>query len=121
MQAHPAFLVAINTGREAASDRVELALFQRATGYSYKSEKIVTLSGGPGAGSSVERVPIEEHCPPDVTAQSLWLRNRRASEWKDKQTTEITGKDGEPLIQPDVSTEALKARLAALNALDRKE
>jgi len=91
MQVHPAFLVAINQGRQDADDRVERALYERATGYTYDSEKIVTLSGGDGAGSMVERVPIKEHCPPDVNAQRYWLNNRRPAVWRDRQAVEHSG------------------------------
>lgn len=91
MAAHPAFLAAVNQGREEADDRVERALYARATGYTYDSEKIVTLNGGEGAGSMVERVPIKEHCPPDVTAQRYWLNNRRPAVWRDRQAVEHSG------------------------------
>jgi hypothetical protein len=90
---HPEFSVAIKLGREDLSDNVERALAERAIGYTHPSEKIVVVSNGEGMGSSVERVPITEHYPPDTAAAMAWLKNRRAKEWKDKQEVEITGLD----------------------------
>ncbi len=90
-EAHPEFRAAIELGRQDACDRVERALFERATGYTWPSEKIVVVSGGQGCGSSVERVPITEHVPPDPTAAKFWLNNRRPEAWRDKQEIEHSG------------------------------
>jgi hypothetical protein len=49
--------------------RVEQSLYQRAVGYSFKSEKVFCNKDG-----EVTRVPIVEHVPPDVTAQIFWLK-----------------------------------------------
>ena len=40
------------------------------------SEKIVTTK------DDVHRVPVVEHCPPDVTAQRWFLSNRRPEKWR---------------------------------------
>jgi hypothetical protein len=40
-----------------------------------------------------------EHVPPDPGAAKLWLVNRRPNEWRDKSTTELTGKDGAALVR----------------------
>jgi transcriptional regulator with XRE-family HTH domain len=90
-ETHPIFSAAIKLGREDATDRVERALIERATGYTYPSEKIVVVSGGQGMGSSVERVKITEHCPPDTAAAKFYLSNRRPEDWKEKSEVEITG------------------------------
>jgi len=88
---HPEFSDALKKGKEGPDDKVERSLFERATGYTFDSEKIVTISLGQGMGSEVERVAIEEHCPPDVTAQIFWLKNRRPDRWREKQETELSG------------------------------
>ena len=88
---HEEFLHALKAGKEEPDDLVEKSLFARATGYTFDSEKIVVLSLGQGLGSETERVPIKEHCPPDVTAQIFWLKNRRPDRWRDKQEVEHTG------------------------------
>lgn len=88
---YPEFCDSIKAGKSKADDRVERSLYNRAVGYTYDSEKIVTLSAGP-LGSSIERVPIVEHVPPDTTAMIFWLKNRRKGEWRDKQEVELSGK-----------------------------
>jgi hypothetical protein len=92
---HAEFMQSLKDGKEEPDNQVERSLFERATGYSYASEKIVTVAMGQGMGSEVERVPIIEHCPPDVTACIFWLKNRRSDRWRDRQ--EITGVEGGPL------------------------
>ena len=72
---------------EEADTRVEQSLYQRAVGYSFKSEKIFYKDG------EVTRVPIVEHVPPDVTAQIFWLKNRDPARWRDAwQVEHVTGK-----------------------------
>ena len=93
---HAKFRQALKVGKDAADDRVERSLFNRAVGYSFDSEKIVTVSDGKD-GSHIERIPIVEHVPPDTTAQIFWLKNRRKDAWRDKQDIEHTGKDGGPI------------------------
>ena len=88
---YPEFSDALKSGKEEPDDLVERSLLARATGYTFDSEKIVVLSMGQGLGSETERVPIKEHCPPDVTAQIFWLKNRRPDRWRDKQEVEHTG------------------------------
>ncbi len=88
---HPEFLVAVKLGREDATDRVERALFERATGYEHPGEKIVVVSGGQGMGSSVERLDTIERFPPDTAAIKLWLTNRRQVAWRDRTQVEHSG------------------------------
>ena len=75
---HEAFRQAIKLGKEAADDRVEQSLYRRAVGYSFDAVKINVHLG------SAVVTPYTEHVPPDVTAASLWLRNRRPEKWRDK-------------------------------------
>jgi hypothetical protein len=87
---HTEFAVAIRLGREDATDKVERALFERATGYSHKEEKLLVVGGGQGMGAAVERHETVAHYPPDTKAAQLWLNNLRADRWKDKQHVEMT-------------------------------
>lgn len=86
----PAFADALHLGRDLADQRVERALFHRAIGYSYQSEKIMTRTL-PDGGSEIVRVPIIEHVPPDKTAMIFWLKNRRADLWRDVVDHNVTG------------------------------
>lgn len=73
---HPEFCDAIKTGKSPTDDRVEMSLYQRATGYSYESVKVFNHQGEPLI------VPIVEHVPPDTGAMIFWLKNRRPESWR---------------------------------------
>ena len=73
---HDEFTAAVRVGKDAADDRVERALYQRAVGYDYTAEKIVTPKGG---GPVV--MPYTMHVPADVRAALHWLAIRRPKPW----------------------------------------
>jgi hypothetical protein len=102
---HTEFAVAIREGREDATDKVERALFERATGYSHPDEKILVVEG------AVERVDTVAHYPPDTKAAQLWLNNLRPDRWKDKQHVEHT-------INGDLADRLAKAQNATIAAPD---
>jgi hypothetical protein len=68
---HPDFCSALIEGKDFFDDRVERSLAQKAIGYSYHSEKIMSFEG------AVIRADIVEHVPPDVGAIKMRLGNRR--------------------------------------------
>lgn len=72
------FLNAVRLGREFADERVERALYERATGYRRKAVKILQ-----DEGRVIEHEYIEE-VTPDVTAQKFWLTNRLKGQWRDR-------------------------------------
>src|SRR5260221_10336515 len=86
------FCHALKRGKEVADDLVEQSLFRRATGYSHDAVKILQSEGVPVI------VPYTEHYPPDTTAAIFWLKNRRAEEWRDKSSQEITGANGTAIV-----------------------
>ena len=73
---HDEFTAAVRTGKGAADDRVERALYQRAVGYDYTAEKIVTPKGGDPVV-----MPYMMHVPADVRAAMQWLAIRRPKPW----------------------------------------
>lgn len=77
-QRHPDFSAAIRLGREIADDLVEAALFRRAIGYSYQSERLFSYGG------AITRVETVEHVPPSERAAIFWLKNRRPRSWRDR-------------------------------------
>lgn len=89
---HDEFCQAVIAGKEKADERVQRALFNRAVGYTFESEKVFQHQG------EIIRAPTREHVPPDPGAAMNWLKNRRPDEWRDKQQHEHTGKDGAPLV-----------------------
>lgn len=72
------FCQALVAGKEKADDRVERALFNRAVGYSFESEKLFGFQG------AVTRASIVEHVAPDPGAAMSWLKNRKPGSWREK-------------------------------------
>jgi hypothetical protein len=86
---YPAFNAAIRVGKDAANKRVERSLYERANGYNYEATKIFMPAG------SKQPVVVHyiEHCPPDVAAAFIWLKNRDPDRWRDVQNVEhVLGK-----------------------------
>jgi hypothetical protein len=67
-----------------ANKRVERSLYERANGYNYEAVKIFMPAG------SKQPVVVHyiEHCPPDVGAAFIWLKNRDPDRWRDVQNVE---------------------------------
>lgn len=93
---HPEFRESLRLGKEAADDRVEHALYQRATGYSFDAIKIMQYEG------QVVVEPYVEHVPPDIGAAKFWLTNRRGKEWREKVDHEHNGTVNITVSQSDV-------------------
>jgi hypothetical protein len=83
---HPAFFMALNTGKEAADVRVERSLYHKAIGYTFEAVKIFMPSGA----SAPVYAPYREHVAPDTTAAIFWLKNRRPDLWRDKTEQSVT-------------------------------
>ena len=82
---HEQFCEAVRAGKERSDERVERALFNRAVGYSFESEKVFQHQG------EIIRAPTVEHVPPDPGAAMNWLKNRNPDTWRDKQEIEHKG------------------------------
>jgi hypothetical protein len=86
---YPEFLYALKAGKEVANKRVERSLYQRGLGYNYDAVKIFMPSGS----KQPIVVHYTEHCPPDVGAAFIWLKNRDPERWRDVQNVEhVLGK-----------------------------
>jgi hypothetical protein len=75
---HPEFLQSLKEAKDDLDAKVERGLFEKATGYSVKEEKVFNNNGEPMI------VPITKNYPPDTTAMIFWLKNRQPSKWRDK-------------------------------------
>lgn len=95
----PEFAIAMRLPRELADERVEKALYHRAVGYRYRAEEIKITEAG-----DVHRVPVIKQIPPDITAATFWLKNRKGDTWREKQdvnlnvdgSIEVTDKSEDP-------------------------
>jgi hypothetical protein len=59
--------------------RVERSLYERANGYNYTAVKVFM----PAGSKQPIVVHYTEHCPPDVGAAFIWLKNRDPERWRD--------------------------------------
>jgi len=75
---YPAFCQALKVSKKEADERVKRALYQRAVGYNYSSEKVFQHQG------KVVRAKTVEHVPADVAASFIWLKNRDRENWSDR-------------------------------------
>ena len=107
---HEEFRRALKVGKEAADQRVERSLFQRAVGYTFDGVKVFNNKG------VIVTAKVREHVPPDTTAQIFWLKNRKSAEWRDRQLHEHSGPEGAPMqVESDSMTDVAKLLLAALH------
>lgn len=98
---YPEFFESIKRGKEIADSKVAASLYHRALGYSHPDVEIKVVSDGQGLGSSIEKVDVIKHYPPDPTSAIFWLKNRQPKKWRDKQEhgfTDEEGKDVKPVI-----------------------
>ena len=71
-------------------------MYERACGYSHEAVKI--LANG-------RKVRYTEHYPPSEAAGKFWLTNRQPKRWKDVSTKQLTGADGGPLVNINMSSD----------------
>ncbi|MBB3217626.1 hypothetical protein FHW72_002708 [Ochrobactrum sp. RC6B] len=87
------FCHSIKSGKEAADERVERSLYQKATGYDYTEETAIKVKVEQYK-EEVEVVQVGKHAPADTTAAIFWLKNRRKDDWRDKQDHTVSNPDG---------------------------
>jgi transcriptional regulator with XRE-family HTH domain len=85
MKDHASFFESLKGFREFADSEVEASLYQRAKGYKVKEVKLFQDK----RGNIIEHEILKAY-PPDPTSMIFWLKNRKPSEWRDKQEIEQT-------------------------------
>jgi hypothetical protein len=103
---YPDFDKALEEGRTEADGEVMVSLYQRATGYDYTEEVV--------AGKDPEVFTIKKHAIPDVAAQQFWLKHRKKAAFPDKQTHEVTGPKGKPLMPRESKADLVNAIVALI-------
>lgn len=99
-----AFCQALKAGKDVADERVVRSLYQRAIGYEQDEVKIFM----PAGADDPVYAPYRAKIAPDTTAAIFWLKNRRRDEWRDKQTIEGTGENGEHLFVKKIVREIVR-------------
>ncbi|MBY0475431.1 MAG: hypothetical protein K2Q13_10295 [Nitrosomonas sp.] len=75
MKEHPAFLASIQKGKLESDSKIARATYKSALGRHYVEEEKVVGN---------ELVMARRQIPPDVSAQRMWLFNRRPKQWRNK-------------------------------------
>jgi transposase len=88
---YPEFRKALIETKALLDSRVELNLFRRATGYRYTEIETTLERNSDGELVETKRIVREKEALPDVNALRLWLTNRDAASWRDKQEVEHSG------------------------------
>lgn len=86
---YPAISATLKIGKEVVDRQVENALLKRALGYQY--DEVTREMVEDGSGRLMVTKVVTKEVQPDVTAQIFWLKNRKPSEWRDKQQMEHSG------------------------------
>ena len=81
------FSEALKIGKAAADQRVEQSLYRKAVVYTQDDTHFSAYEG------VVTETPYVKHHAPDTTACIFWLKNRKPTDWRDKQETELTVSD----------------------------
>ena len=76
---YPEIAEALRQGREIIDARVENAILKKALGFETTEVKKVVKADG-----AEEVTTVYKSVPPDVTAASVWLKNRCPVKWRDK-------------------------------------
>lgn len=76
--------------KDAADDRVELSMYQKAMGYDFVEQQAIKVKLNKDV-EGVEVVEVVRHQPADTTAGIFWLKNRRREGWTDTQRIDLNG------------------------------
>ena len=89
------------------------SLRKLVTGYEADEKKTVYTEGKDGKPKIKEQTTVKKHFQPNTAAVIFTLTNKASEEYKNRQNTELTGKDGKDLIQSK-SDDELDSRIAEL-------
>lgn len=117
IESKPDFSDAVEKARKDFDDilasEAKKSLIKLVKGYEVDETKTVYTEGKDGKPKIKEKTTVKKHFQPNVAATIFLLTNKASDEYKNRQNTELTGKDGKDLIQSK-SDEELDARIAEL-------
>lgn len=121
MNDHPEFSEAVNAAKEERMQmfviEAKKSLLKKIRGYEVTETSVTTIPGKDGKPKIKEQKTNKKHFQPDTAAIIFTLTNGDPEHWKNKQTTEMTGKDGKDLFadksddELDKDIEELKRKL----------
>lgn len=91
------------------------SLLKKIQGYEATETKVVTIPNKKDSEKSIikEETTTKKHFQPDTAAIIFTLTNGDPTRWRNRQTTEVTGKDGKDLFK-GMSDEELDKEIEAL-------
>ena len=89
------------------------SLRKKVNGYDVDEKKTVYVNGQDGKPVIKEQTTIKKHFQPDTSAIIFALTNKAPDEYKNRQSTELTGKGGKDLFA-SLTDEELESRIADL-------
>lgn len=102
MNDYPDFAQAVE---DARSERMQFfvqeakkSLLKKIRGYDVTETAVTTIPDKGGNPQIKEQKTIKKHIQPDTAAIIFTLTNGDPEHWKNKQSTEVTGKDGKDLF-----------------------
>jgi hypothetical protein len=81
----------------------EKSLMKLITGYEYEESKTVVVNDGSDKPKIKEKSTTKKHVAPNLGAVIHFQTNKDPENWKNKQSTELTGKDGKDLIPEPIT------------------
>lgn len=104
----PEFSEALQKAEQEFTDKILIiakkSLYKLVEGYSYDEKKTITVNDGNGQPKIKEQTIIKKTVSPNLGAIIHLQTNRDSANWKNRQNTEVTGKDGKDLIPARVLT-----------------
>lgn len=91
----------------------ERSLTKLICGYEYEESKTVMVNDPAGRPTIKEKTIMKKKVAPNLGAIIHYQTNKDPENWKNKQSTELTGRDGRDLFE-GVTNEELEAKIAEL-------
>lgn len=97
----------------------ERSLVKIIKGYEYEEKKTVTIDDGAGKPKIKEQTITKKVVSPNLGAIIHFQTNKDPQNWKNRQNTELTGKDGKDLFEK-LTDEELEAKIKELEKKNEK-
>lgn len=93
--------------REKRLNEMEKSLYRAATGYVAEDSRTEFGTDKDGRVYVKKKLSFKKTVPPDTKALIFALTNENPDKWKNRQNTEITGKDGKDFMNKEIDMESL--------------
>lgn len=118
---HPDFAEVVEQAKDermqSMVQEAKKSLLKKIRGYDVTETAVTTIPGKDGEPKIKEQKTFKKHIQPDTAAIIFTLTNGDPEHWRNRQTTEVTGKDGKDLFasktdeELDKEIEDLKRKL----------